>query len=90
MDPSTLRRTGGRRDTADAEPIFASVLDTPTVNITCRHQHGDRALDAADQPVELPLSFFVDLDAFGADKGGWDYSPPNPRSACRATSTTAH
>jgi hypothetical protein len=57
-------------ETTDAEPIFASVLDTPTVNITCSHQHGDRTLDKDDQPVELPLSFFVDLDAFGADKGG--------------------
>jgi hypothetical protein len=54
----------------DAEPIFTSVLDTPTVNITCSHQHGDPKLDPDGQAVELPFSFFVDLDAFGADKGG--------------------
>jgi hypothetical protein len=53
-----------------AEPIFASVLDTPTVNITCSHQHGDRSFDKADEPVVLPLSFFVDLDTFGPDRQG--------------------
>ena len=53
-----------------AEPIFASVLDTPTVNVACSLQHGDRSLDPPDRPVELPLSFFVDLDAFGTERQG--------------------
>ncbi|SCX28028.1 hypothetical protein [Mycolicibacterium fluoranthenivorans] len=54
---------------AASEPILASLVDTPTVNITCSHQHGDGSLDAGG-PVELPPSFFVDIDAFGSEHGG--------------------
>jgi len=79
----------------NTEPIFTAVLDTPTVNITCSHQHGDPTLDKDDEPVELPLSFFLDLDGFGADRGGLglltgEPTVSVPRDVYDATLTAFH
>jgi hypothetical protein len=59
-----------RGELTETDQTFAQILDTPTVNITSSLQHGDKSVDAPDTPVELPLSFFVDRDAFGSDRGG--------------------